>query len=49
MQVPETRYARAGDIRIAYQQWGEGLPLIIIPAFIFQHRDLLGARAVSPL
>jgi class 3 adenylate cyclase len=34
MQIPETRYARAGDIRIAYQQWGEGPPLIIIPAFI---------------
>ena len=34
MQVPETRYARVGDIRIAYQMWGEGPPLIIIPAFI---------------
>ena len=34
MQIPETRYARVGDIRIAYQMWGEGPPLIIIPAFI---------------
>ncbi len=34
MQVPETRYARVGDICIAYQMWGEGPPLIIIPAFI---------------
>jgi class 3 adenylate cyclase len=34
MQVPETHYARAGDLRLAYQQWGEGPPLMIIPALI---------------
>ena len=34
MQVPETHYARAGDLRIAYQQWGEGPPLVFIPALI---------------
>ena len=34
VQVPETHYARAGDLRIAYQQWGEGPPLIFIPALI---------------
>jgi hypothetical protein len=34
MQIPETRYARAGDTRIAFQQWREGSRLIIIPAFI---------------
>ena len=34
MQMPETHYARAGDLRIAYQQWGEGPPLMFIPALI---------------
>ena len=34
MQVPETRYARVGDLRLAYQQWGEGPRLMIIPALI---------------
>lgn len=34
MQVPETHYARAGDLRIAYQQWGEGPPIVFIPALI---------------
>lgn len=34
MQVPETHYARAGDLRIGYQQWGEGPPLVFIPALI---------------
>lgn len=34
VQVPETHYARAGDLRIAYQQWGEGPPLVFIPALI---------------
>ncbi len=32
MQVPETRYARVGELRLAYQQWGEGPRLMIIPA-----------------
>jgi len=34
MQVPETHYARVGDLRIAYQRWGEGPPLMIYPALI---------------
>lgn len=34
MQVPETHYARVGDLRIAYQKWGEGPPLLIVPALI---------------
>ena len=34
MQVPETRYARVGDLRLAYQQWGEGPRLMIIPALV---------------
>ena len=28
MQVPETRYARVGDLRLAYQKWGDGPPLM---------------------
>jgi class 3 adenylate cyclase len=34
MQVPEVRYALSGDLRLAYQQWGEGPPLFIIPDLI---------------
>ncbi len=34
MQIPETRYARVGDLRLAYQQWGEGPPLMIIPDLV---------------
>ena len=34
MQVPETHYARVGDLRIAYQKWGEGPPLLLCPALI---------------
>jgi pimeloyl-ACP methyl ester carboxylesterase len=34
MQVPEVRYARAGDLRLAYQRWGDGPPLMIIPDLI---------------
>jgi len=34
MQIPETRYARVGDLRIAYQRWGERPPLLICPALI---------------
>ena len=34
MQIPEVRYARAGDLRLAYQKWGEGPPLMMIPDLI---------------
>jgi len=35
MTVPETRYARSGDIRIAYQVLGSGdLDLVFVPGFI---------------
>jgi class 3 adenylate cyclase len=34
MQIPETRYARVDDLRIAYQKWGDGPPLLICPALI---------------
>ena len=34
MQVPETRYARVGELRLAYQQWGEGPPVLMIPALV---------------
>ena len=34
MQVPETRYAQTGDLRVAYQKWGDGPPLMIIPDLI---------------
>lgn len=34
MQVPETHYARAGDLRLAYHTWGDGPPLLIVPDLI---------------
>jgi class 3 adenylate cyclase/pimeloyl-ACP methyl ester carboxylesterase len=33
--TPETRYARNGDVHIAFQVWGEGnLDVVIVPGFI---------------
>ncbi|HEV2012309.1 MAG TPA: hypothetical protein VGR77_00270 [Candidatus Dormibacteraeota bacterium] len=35
MDAPETRYAKSGSYRIAYQVFGEGtFDLVIIPAFV---------------
>ena len=35
MALPETRYAKSGDIRIAYQVVGNGpLDLVFVPGFI---------------
>src|SRR5688500_18256800 len=34
MRIPDTHYARSGDLRIAYQQWGSGPNLISVPALI---------------
>ncbi len=40
MEMPETRYARSGDVSIAYQVFGEGeTPLVWIPGFV-QHLEL---------
>ena len=40
MEMPETRYARTGDVNIAYQDFGEGeVPLVWIPGFV-QHLEL---------
>jgi class 3 adenylate cyclase len=32
--VPETRYATSGDLRIAYQQFGDGPPLLLVPGLV---------------
>ena len=33
MEMPETKYAKSGDLNIAYQDFGEGdEPLVMIPA-----------------
>ena len=35
MQIPETKYATTADgLRIAYQQWGEGPPVLMVPGLI---------------
>jgi pimeloyl-ACP methyl ester carboxylesterase len=38
--IPETRYAKSGDVHVAYQVMGSGpLDLVLIPGFI-SHLDL---------
>ena len=49
MQVPETRYARVGDLRIAYQKWGDGPPLLIIPDLISNIEIIWEHEALPPL
>ncbi len=39
MQPPQTRYARRGDLSIAYQSVGDGPDLLIVPGFV-SHLDL---------
>jgi len=34
MQIPETKYARIGDLRIAFQEWGAGPRTIVIPPLV---------------
>ena len=34
MDVLETRYARAGDLRIAFQEFGRGPRMLIIPPLV---------------
>jgi pimeloyl-ACP methyl ester carboxylesterase len=34
VHVPETRYARSGDLRLAYQEFGAGPPLLVVPALV---------------
>jgi hypothetical protein len=34
--TPETRYAKAGDVHIAYQVWGDG-PIDMVVASEFWH------------
>ena len=34
MQVPDVRYARSNDLRLAYQQWGSGPRLLLVPALV---------------
>ena len=34
MQPPTTRYAKSGDIHVAYQVFGEGPDLVMAPGFV---------------
>ncbi|HEV8553209.1 MAG TPA: tyrosine-type recombinase/integrase [Casimicrobiaceae bacterium] len=40
--VGETRYARSGDVNIAYQVVGDGPPDLILVGLAVEHRGLLG-------
>ena len=41
MEIPETRYARSGDISIAYQVAGDGPFDVVFSGGIASHLDLL--------
>ena len=35
MKIPETHYARSADgLKLAYQQWGDGPRLLLVPALV---------------
>jgi len=34
MDISDLKYARSGELHIAYQQWGSGPDLIIIPVLV---------------
>lgn len=34
MESPITQYKKSGDVTIAYQEWGDGLPMVWVPGFI---------------
>jgi class 3 adenylate cyclase/pimeloyl-ACP methyl ester carboxylesterase len=45
--VPETRYAKSGDVHIAYQVWGDGpLNLVFLPGWI-SHVELMWEEAAT--
>jgi pimeloyl-ACP methyl ester carboxylesterase len=45
MVPPETKYARSGDVHIAYQVFGEGeLDVVIVPGFV-SHIELIWEHA----
>jgi class 3 adenylate cyclase len=34
IELPPTQYTRSGDVTIAYQEWGDGVPMVWVPGFI---------------
>ncbi|HEY2938017.1 MAG TPA: hypothetical protein VGJ25_15540 [Gaiellaceae bacterium] len=48
MQPPETRYARSGDVSIAYQVSGDGpFDVVFVPGFAVLFTDIVGATATA--
>jgi pimeloyl-ACP methyl ester carboxylesterase len=48
MEIPETRYAKSGDVNIAYQVTGEGpFDLVFIPPFV-SHAELIWTTPMVP-
>jgi hypothetical protein len=44
MAMPETRYAKSGDVHVAYQVFGDGpINLVFVPGFVSHIENLLGA------
>ena len=50
MEIPETRYARSGDVNIAYQVFGDGaLDLVYVPGWVSHVEETWDdARASRP-
>jgi hypothetical protein len=45
MTPPETRYAKSGDVRIAFQVTGGGpFDLVFMPGFVFTEKPAKGAE-----
>lgn len=53
MGLPETRYAKAGRLDIAYQDVGDGVPVVWVPGFVSHvelHREIPYARGfIEPM
>ena len=48
LQIPETRYAKSGDVDIAYQVTGEGpLDLVLVPGLHLERRARLGGAGLA--
>jgi hypothetical protein len=45
---PETRYAKSGDVHVAYQAFGEGsIDLVFVPGFI-SNSSIIGTTQAMP-
>ena len=48
MESPETRFARNGDIHLAYQTVGRPLDLLLVDTWVHHVEAVLGRSLISP-